>query len=283
MSQIFRDGAKMKYPPRDITVEHLNWLYLIFNTDLPAAAKLLASYLNTYMNADRHTAWPSLGRIEQDCSLSRKTIIKHLGFLDGDGWLSKKHGGVINGRNTPNQYTMRLPPTIVSLKQCEPVKHTDRGSGAVPPHTDQNSIEVVEQLHPGSGAAPPKSEIESTKRLKERESIHEAPKKKTKTKVDPLTTIIADAVDMQAWADWWEYKPGNHPQITITKVSNMLVRYDQDQQRRMVDRSIANGWKGLFEEKQNGIGNGNDKSGGRRGTTLHHTLTDTTWADGFNL
>lgn len=50
--------------------------------------------------------------------------------------------------------------------------------------------------------------------------------------------------------EWIEYKSNSYKQIGITKVCNFLVKYDLDTQKEIVNNSIMNNYKGLFEPKQ---------------------------------
>lgn len=157
----------MKYPPREMKVEHLNWLMLVFNTDLHANAKLIAAYLNTYMNASNHSAWPSIGRIVDETSLSRASVQRYTNMLVEEGWLSKKLGGVFDGKNTPNTYTLQWPERIANLHKSEqtdsrnPAQHYSDGgylTEAGGPPTEAGGAS-----HRGGGGIPqrPKSVIES--------------------------------------------------------------------------------------------------------------------------
>ena len=202
----------MKYPPRAMRVEHLNWLMTIFSTDLPAPTKLLASYLNTYMNANNHRAWPSVGRIMQDCSMSKNTVIKHTRILEDEGWLSKKLGGVFNGKNTPNTYTMRWPDGLESCMD-EGVQEVNHGG---------------QEVNPGSSGGEPKSEIESEKVLNICES-NDSPRTKRKLFKPPqqqeiTTHLVNKGYDYAKASDWaedmWCFYDSKNWMVGKNKMSN---------------------------------------------------------------
>ena len=260
----------MKYPPREMKVEHLNWLMLVYNTNLHAHAKLIASYLNTYMNASNHSAWPSTARLAQETSLTKPTVIKYIGVLEAEGWLSKKPGGVFDGKNTPNIYTLQWPKKIRNLQrtaqekvqentQVQPQQCTEEGVKDVYHgvkdvyHGVKDVNGVVNGVNGGGIPALPKSVIESEIESEKRSTPScDGVEAKPKTKrVDPLTAILPDAVDRQAWEDWVEYKQTNRKPVntkqSITKTCNLLRKFSPEQQRAMVDASIVNGWAGLFE------------------------------------
>ena len=154
---------KMKYPPRPIKVEHLNWLYLIFNTDLPQQSKFIAAYLNTYMNSGAHAAWPSIGRMIQDTSMSKSSVIRYTKVLEEEGWLSKKPGGVFNGRNTPNTYTMIWPKGIGASSEVGSVSVIPPSSSVTPPSSS---------VTPPGSCVTPKSERESERESEKRLSTY---------------------------------------------------------------------------------------------------------------
>lgn len=68
------------------------------------------------------------------------------------------------------------------------------------------------------------------------------------------------AVDPKAWREWAEYKTGSPYKGTVTRVANLLSKESPENQRKIVDESIKNGWKGLFPLRGNG--NGRSKEGG---------------------
>ena len=77
-------------------------------------------------------------------------MIKYTAVLEEEGWIAKKIGGVFDGKNTPNTYSMSWPNGL------KPPAKTDEG---VVRHTHP----VVRHTHPGSAPHAPKSEIESEK------------------------------------------------------------------------------------------------------------------------
>jgi len=82
-------------------------------------------------------------------------------------------------------------------------------------------------------------------------------KDKDKDSVKDSDSVIPKGIDMSAYPninlsaleEWLKHKRYKS-QAPITKVLNMLCGYTQGQQQDMVDTSIMNGWKGLFEPKQ---------------------------------
>ncbi|MCP4115382.1 MAG: helix-turn-helix domain-containing protein [Desulfobacteraceae bacterium] len=128
----------MSYPVRTVPIQHLNWLNLVFSAELPPYAKLIASYLSTYMNARNQCAWPSIARISAECSIARRSVFTHLDELENSGWLSRKSGGQHDGKNIANLYTITVPPTSKDGGVVQELH--GGGAGAALP--------VVQELHP---------------------------------------------------------------------------------------------------------------------------------------
>ena len=82
-------------------------------------------------------------------------------------------------------------------------------------------------------------------------------KKKVSTKPKKKVSFCGwgdprDDVDHQAWTDWTSYKRGRPAKGTVTRAANLLALYSPEIQRKMVDDTIRNGWKGIFPPKDNG-------------------------------
>jgi len=77
-----------------------------------------------------------------------------------------------------------------------------------------------------------------------------------KDSVSVSDSVIPKGIDMNlyrninisALEEWLNHKKYKS-KAPITKVLNMMNRYSHEQQQQMVDASIMNGWKGLFEPK----------------------------------
>lgn len=74
----------MKHPPRNVAID---WLNTLWSTDLPSNAKLVACNLRRYMNSKNDMAWPSVGRIAGECSLSESSARRAVQLLCSEGWL----------------------------------------------------------------------------------------------------------------------------------------------------------------------------------------------------
>lgn len=64
--------------------------------------------------------------------------------------------------------------------------------------------------------------------------------------------IANPLLDESSFTEWMSYKKYK-TKAPITKCINFLSKYDKETQKQIVDTSIMNGWKGLFEPKQQNI------------------------------
>lgn len=95
----------MRHAPKTVVID---WLNTIWKTDLPPNAKYIAAYLRRFMNDEKDMAWPSLARIRGETGLTQPTVLKYLGLLEREGWISRERGGP----TTSTKYYARLPKKI---------------------------------------------------------------------------------------------------------------------------------------------------------------------------
>lgn len=71
----------------------------------------------------------------------------------------------------------------------------------------------------------------------------------------PIDTPIV--INASAWAEWIEYRKQAKKKMTPATVKRQqafLAGYTKTIQQQIIDASIQNGWTGLFEPKEQGIG-----------------------------
>ena len=92
----------------------IDWLELIWKTELPSNSKYVASYLRTYMNMKRDLCWPSVGRISRETGLSEQTVRAHIKRLEAAQWLEvdRSDGG---HSSTTNRYKATVPMTPATV------------------------------------------------------------------------------------------------------------------------------------------------------------------------
>ena len=117
----------MKHPPRNIAID---WLNTLWSTDLPSNAKLVACNLRRYMNSKNDMAWPSVGRIAGECSLSESSARRAVQLLCSEGWLMEN--GISNVET--KIYQASFPEGV---SQLQGVSH--RPAGGVTPTPELNN------------------------------------------------------------------------------------------------------------------------------------------------
>ena len=75
----------------------------LYQTDLPHRAKLVYIYLHDRMDSEKK-AWPGLGTIAKDLSLSRSTVKRAVKDLEQAGLIRKEPHFRENGSATSNRY-----------------------------------------------------------------------------------------------------------------------------------------------------------------------------------
>ena len=101
----------------------IDWLELIWKTELPSNSKYVASYLRTYMNMKRDLCWPSVGRISRETGLSEQTVRAHIKKLEAAQWLEvdRSDGG---HSGTTNRYKATVPMTPATIAPLQPLDPT---------------------------------------------------------------------------------------------------------------------------------------------------------------
>ena len=67
---------------------------------------------------------------------------------------------------------------------------------------------------------------------------------------DKDTYIIPNGINIKAFNEWCTHKGSKYSKQGKTLSCNLLAKYDEATQQEMVDNSIMNNYKGLFEPKQ---------------------------------
>lgn len=75
----------------------------LYHADLPHRAKLVYIYLHDRMDNEKK-AWPGLGTIAKDLSLSRSTVKRAVKDLEKAGLIRKESHFRENGSATSNRY-----------------------------------------------------------------------------------------------------------------------------------------------------------------------------------
>ena len=85
---------------------------------------------------------------------------------------------------------------------------------------------------------------------------------------------ITIGINQEALQEWIEYRRDKGKPLSalaLKKTQNIMLRYDEAQQQRIVDAAIMNDWQGLHAVDA-------PKQQTTRHTSLLDDLTDTSWA-----
>lgn len=72
---------------------------------------------------------------------------------------------------------------------------------------------------------------------------------KKETLINLVDSIKTHLLNKSALLEWLEFKKYNYQKIGVDKLVKMLIEYSYENQQKIVDTSIRNNWKGLFDLK----------------------------------
>ena len=181
--------------------------------------KVILLCIADHANKDGENAFPGIARIADECCMDRSTAMRNIEKLVDAGLLVKiKRTGGEGGGAKSNLYSVPISES-----------RTERQS--------RSATAKVALCPTESRSLPPEPSV--NRKIEPPEG-----KKKSGWGKNP------QGVDPQAWQEWAEYKRGSPVKATITKTANFLGGFSPEKQRKIVDQSIMNTWKGLFEPKE---------------------------------
>lgn len=207
---------------------------------------------------------PSIGTIAGRLAMSRRSVQVHLRSLEAAGLVSIDPSP---GRGSANTYTL-LAPIGKDAAGCAPdrVDESARVQPAAPPNGADGCSGLRPQMVPmdaagcaggrsglrtgAQPAAPHKDFFEKTKNSKK--------KARGEEEVEIPECLRSERFEA-AWAEWLEYRTQrrlSRAPMTLARQLGMLARLGTDGSVEAIERSIRNGWQGLFEEKGSNNGNG---------------------------
>lgn len=143
--------------------------------------------------------------------------------LKDKGWLTtEQHRG-------PNKYVIHIPKVTDPVTMTDPVTVTESVTETV---TDPVTPKQIKE------------------QIRRKEKVQ---KEKPAPKADP--TQLPPDVDPEAWTDLMQHRKDIRKPVTelaAKKLAKTLATLPADIQRQTVDRSISNGWTGVFPDKHNG-------------------------------
>lgn len=72
---------------------------------------------------------------------------------------------------------------------------------------------------------------------------------KKETLINLVDSIKTHLLNKSALLEWLEFKKYNYQKVGVDKLVKMLIEYSYENQQKIVDTSIRNNWKGLFDLK----------------------------------
>ena len=209
------------------------------DTTLSPTRKLIMLSMADNAN-DTGVCFPSLTSTQDKTGFSRQTVNDNIKWLVENGYLFKKNRSRKKGGRSSNKYL--LYPTdnrdlldeddYLIFEDLYTQSQTD-GLG-IQSQTDGLGLDTQSQT----------DGLESEPSLKSLTITEEKNIKKEKPKSLPRN------LNLEAFEMWCEYKGKSYKQQGKTLSANMLSKYPQDKQMQMVESSIMNNYKGLFEIKE---------------------------------
>ncbi|MCG7932746.1 MAG: helix-turn-helix domain-containing protein [Candidatus Thiodiazotropha lotti] len=238
-----------------MSISAITWAYdqAIKN---PQAKFVLVTLAN---HADKGGAcFPGIDTLSRKTGMHRSTVIRHIGTLINEKFISKVvRSGDGSGRKS-NLYQLNLGVDNIGkvadcdIGQCRTVQRQSR--------ILQGQCRTVR----------PEPSVEPSV---------EPPDKKT-TKKDPDFTPPPE-VNLQAWSDLDQYRSTHKVKkvrdtwssLAKAKACNLLSPLSHEDQMHCVDMTIANGWQGIFPDKLRSTSNGtqtHQPTHAARRRQLHH-------------
>lgn len=223
-------------------------LHVLEREDLTAAAKLVYSVIVNRIGSNT-TAWPGLGALAKAAGLHRNTVHRAVTELVNADLIAVEHRSGLRGARRERSNVYKMVTLNVTKKGTSPTspKRVCHQNGDVDVTkkvtlNDSNVTKMVTDLDKG------------------KEDPITRPKKKARAR-DPWTdaqaqmtgnTLRTDAFQA-AWLSWVEYRRQAGKRLTAATIAKQVKRLESwghDDAIRAIERSIENGWQGLFEPKE---------------------------------
>lgn len=204
----------------------------------------LANYAGEEM-----TSYPSIERLCRDTSLNRKTVIRALGWLKENGFISDT--GMRKG-STHGVIVYRLDAFIIGTEIGTYPKN-----GTSTKFTSKQS-QIYAEAVPDLRGSSPKNGTQNHQGIFSEPPVNPAPKKPAR--FDPMAIDLPDCIPEDAWGRWITYrrqrKLSTTEQTAFAQIEKLVAwRGKGHSPPKIIDESIANGWQGLFEPKVGGANN----------------------------
>ncbi len=202
----------------------------VFNSNLKPTQRLIMICLADNSN-NEGVCFPSLNTIIKKSGLSRDTVVSNIKKLEENSNLYKKYRSRKKGGRSSNKYLLfpNQNASILSEEDYDLFEDLLTQSQTVGLPTQSQTV--------GLGVSTQSQTV----------GLESEPSLKDSNRHLPLTP---QNINENAFDSWCDYKGKKYSKQGKTLSANKLAKYPYDIQQQMVDNSIMNGWKGLFEPKQ---------------------------------
>jgi Helix-turn-helix domain len=136
----------------------VKWRKAMWESDLPAPAKLVAAAMSDHMNARGQSCYPTIEQLAQETSLSVRAVKQHRGDLERAGWLRlvERGGSGAKGRlgARASSYEATSPTRVHEVHGDLPdqgAADADQGAGGAPTRVQEmHPRKPIQEAHTGS-------------------------------------------------------------------------------------------------------------------------------------
>lgn len=228
----------------------------------PATAKLVLLCLADCHNEDTRQCNPSVAFIARKSGLDKKTVPVALKTLETMGFIT-----IERRTGTSAQYWLNIEP-VSNAGQCANCGCFG-GGGDKPVSQPANSAEHSEQQSAQGSADIPKSHSSVSHDVHSKSKVKSGSAREAGSEGGSVVRLAARQVDSQiksmplprglsceAWVDWIDYRQQSKKPVTPIGAKRTLAFLAvQPEPDAVIDRSIRNGWSGLFKLKKNNHSN----------------------------
>ncbi len=223
------------------------------DTSIKGNEKLLMLALADNAN-DTGVCFPSWEKLIQKTSMSRNSLAKWLTSLERKELIFRKQRSRKNGSKTSNKFLIYPHENKDILDEEDFIIFED-----LYPTVPKGELEISDtQSTKTHTTTVPKGELPNYPKVPKGELLEPSLKNLTITLTITNKRLKKEiesklhnskSINLDAIVEWINYK--NYKSIApVTKVLNLMSKYNHEQQQQTVDTSIMNEYKGLFEPQQ---------------------------------
>jgi hypothetical protein len=191
--------------------------------------------------------------------------------LVGDELVNIKTGQLVTGRKAISKATKLSEQNVrTALNRLEKL-----GILTIKPTNKYSIVTVVAwDLHQQTNQQTTSSQPTSNQQVTTNNNYNNVNNSNNKKEI-----VIPDGINIDSWNEWIEARKANKKKVSeaaAKKQFKLLLKYTEEEQKLIIDKSIQNDYQGLFDLKENGNGN---YQANKRQNEIDDTSTD--WAVGL--